>query len=140
MLIMTVIPQIASLLLVFISFWVILLFLGRVRNNLLFLNLQPKLNIVLWHLLPKRLFGYVGYLQICEFLFLISLLCIVTIKILFKLLTTYFFMNELSTLRSIVILFVVISSMAQLLRPLFLLLCRLRISLPNRIFFLAFVF
>ena len=119
-------PQIASLLVVSISFWVILLFLGRVRNNLLFLNLQPKLNIVLWHLLPKRLFGYIGYLQICEFLFLISLLCIVTTKVLFKLVTTYFFMNELSTLRSIVILFVIISSMTQLLRSLFLLLCRLQ--------------
>lgn len=47
MLIMAVIPQIASLLLVFVSFWVILLFLGKARNNLLFLNLPPKQNIVL---------------------------------------------------------------------------------------------
>ena len=35
----------------------ILLFLGRARNNLLFLNPQMKQNIVLWHLLPRRLFG-----------------------------------------------------------------------------------
>ena len=47
MLIMTVIPQIANLLPVFISFQVIFLFLGRARNNLLFLILQPKHNIML---------------------------------------------------------------------------------------------
>jgi len=47
---------------------VIFLFLGRARNNLLFLILQPKHNIMLWHLLQKRFFGYVGYLLIWEFL------------------------------------------------------------------------
>jgi hypothetical protein len=35
----------------------------------LFFNLQPKQNIILWHLLPKRLFGYVGYLWIWESFF-----------------------------------------------------------------------
>ena len=42
-------PVITNMLLVFTSFWVILLFPGRVRNNPLFLNLQPKQNIVLQH-------------------------------------------------------------------------------------------
>ena len=40
----------------------------------MFLNHPSKHNIVPWHLLPKRLFGYVGYLLICEFTFLILLL------------------------------------------------------------------
>jgi hypothetical protein len=65
---------------------------------------------MLWYLLPKRLFRYAGYLQIWEFSFLISLLCIVTTRVLFRLLITRFFMNKLSTLRSIVILLVIISS------------------------------
>jgi hypothetical protein len=60
----------------------------------------------------KRLFGYVGYLRIWESLFLIQILCIVTTRVLFRLLTTQFFMNELSTLKLIVILFVIISSLA----------------------------
>jgi hypothetical protein len=58
---------------------------------LTFLQLLP------WHLLPKRLFGYVGYLLIWEFSFLILLLCIMTTRVLFRLLTTWFFMSELST-------------------------------------------
>jgi len=52
-LIMVVIPQIASLLPSSVFFYVILLFLRRARNNLLFLNHPPKQNIVPWHLLPK---------------------------------------------------------------------------------------
>jgi hypothetical protein len=36
------------------------------------------LQLLSWHLLPKRLFGYVGYLLIWEFSFLILLLCIIT--------------------------------------------------------------
>jgi len=50
-----------------------------------FLQLLP------WYLLPKRLFGYDGYLLIWEFSFLILLLCIVTTRVLFRLLTTQFF-------------------------------------------------
>jgi hypothetical protein len=50
------------------------------------------------------------------------------------------FMNELSILRLIVILLVIISSMTPLLCLLFLLLCKLQISLPSRIPFLVFVF
>jgi len=50
------------------------------------------------------------------------------------------FMSELSTLRSIVILLVIISSMAQLLCLLFILPCRLQISLLRRIPYLVFVF
>ena len=88
----------------------------------MFFNLQPKQNIMLWHLLPKRLFGYINYLWIWEFYFLILLLYIVKTRVLFRLLTTRFFMNELSILRSIVILLVIISSMAPLLFLLFLLL------------------
>ena len=130
MLIMVVIPQIASLLPGTVSFQVIRLFL----------NHPPKKNIVPWHLLLKRLFGYVGYLLICEFLFLILLLCIVTTRVLFKLLTTWFFMNELGTMRSIVILLVIISSMAPLQCLLFVLPCRLQISLPRCISSLIFVF
>ena len=61
-LIMAMTPLIASMLLVFVSFWMILLFLGRVRKNPLFLYLQLKRSIVLWHPLPKRLFCYVGCL------------------------------------------------------------------------------
>ena len=48
------------------------------------------LQLMSWHLLPKRLFGYVGYLLIWEFSFLILLLWIVTTRVLFKLLTTRF--------------------------------------------------
>jgi hypothetical protein len=114
--------------------------LERARNNLLFINPQPKQNTVLWHLLPKRLFGYVSYLQIWEFQFLILLLCIVTTRVLFRLLTTQFFINELSTLRLIVILLIIISGIAPLLCLLFLLPCRLQISLPSYIPFLVFVF
>jgi len=117
-----------------------LLFLRRARNNLLFLNHPPKQNIVPWHLLPKRLFGYVGYLLTWKFSFLILLLCIVTTRVLFRLLITRFFMSALSTLRSIVILLVIISNMAPLFCLLFLLLCRLQISLPRRIPSLVFVF
>jgi hypothetical protein len=72
----------------------------------------------------KEIVGYVSYLRLWEFSFLIILLCIVTTRVLFRLLTTQFFMNKLSTLRSIVILLVIISSMAPLLWLLFLLLCR----------------
>jgi len=50
------------------------------------------------------------------------------------------FMSELSTLRSIVILLVIISSMAPLLCLLFILSCRLQISLTRRIPYLVFVF
>jgi len=60
-----------------------------------------------------------------EFPFLILLLCIVTTIVLFRLLITRFFMSALSTLRSIVILVVIISNMAPLLCLLFLLPCRL---------------
>ena len=123
MLIMTMTPLIASLLLVFASFWVIILFLGRVRNNLLLVYLQLKRRFVIWILLPKRLFGYIGYLQIWEYFFLIPLLCIVTTRVLFKLLTTQFFINKPSILRLIVTLHVNISSMAPLLCLLFLLRC-----------------
>jgi len=98
------------------------------------------LQLLSWHLLPKRLFGYVGYLLIWEFSFLILLLCIMTTRVLFRLLITWFFMSELSTLRSIVILLVIISSMTPLLCLLFLLPCRLHISLSRRIPSLVFVF
>jgi hypothetical protein len=93
-----------------------------------------------WHLLPNRLFGYVGYLLIWEFSFLILLVCIVTTRVLFRSLITWFFMSELSTLRLIVILLVIISSMTSLLCLWFLLPCRLQISLPMRISSLVFVF
>jgi hypothetical protein len=115
----------------------ILLFLGRTRNNLLFLNHPPKQNIMPWHLLPKRLFGYVGYLLIWEFPFLILLLCIVTTRVLFRLLITRFFISALSTLRSIVILLVIISNMAPLFCLLFLLPCRF---LYQGAFYLSFLF
>jgi hypothetical protein len=54
--------------------------------------------------------------------------------------TTRFFMSKLSTLRSIVILLVIISRMTPLLCLLFILPCRLHISLPRRISFLIYVF
>src|SRR3954465_13332457 len=132
MLIMVVILQIVSLLLVFVYFWAILLFHGRAKSNLLFHTHLPKQNIVQWRLLLKRSFGYDGYLKIREFLFLILLLCIVTTKVLFRLLITQFFMSERSTSRLTVILFVITSSMPPLLFLLFLVLCRLQISLPSR--------
>jgi hypothetical protein len=50
------------------------------------------------------------------------------------------FMSELSTLRSIFILLVIISSMAPVLCLLFILPCRLQISLPRRIPYFVFVF
>jgi hypothetical protein len=86
------------------------------------------------------LFCCVGYLRIWEFPFLILLLYIVTTRVIFRLLTTWFFMNELSILRLIVILLIIILNMTPLLCILFLLLCRLQIFLPNRILFLTFVF
>jgi hypothetical protein len=61
------------------------------------------------------------------------ILCIVTTRVLFRLLTTWFFMSELSTLRSNVI----ISSMAPLLCLLFLLSCRF---LYQGAFHLSFLF
>jgi hypothetical protein len=67
------------------------------------------------------------------------LICIVTTNVLFRLLTTQFFMSELSTLRSIVILLVIILSMTPLPCLLFSLPCRLQISLPCRISFIVFV-
>src|SRR3954468_19654915 len=123
MLIMVVILQIVSLLLVFVYFWVILLFHGRAKSNLLFPTNLPKQSMVQWRLLPKRSFGYDGYLKIWEFLFLILLLCIVTTKVLFRLLITLFFMSKRSTSRLTIILFVT-SSRAPLLCLLFLLFCR----------------
>jgi hypothetical protein len=56
------------------------------------------------------------------------------------LLTTRFFMNELSILRSIVILLIIISSITPLSFLLFLLLCRLQISLLSRISFPGLIF
>ena len=53
------------------------------------------------------------------FLFLISLLFIVTTRVLLRLLTTQFFMNAPSTSRSIVILLVITSSISPLLCLLF---------------------
>jgi len=104
-------------------------------------GISTFLQLLSWHLLPNRLFGYVGYLLlIWKFSFLILLLWIVTTRVLFRLLTTRFFMSELSTLRSIVILLVIISSMAPLLCLLFILHCRLQISLPKRISYLVFIF
>ena len=88
-------------------------------------SLPLKRNIVLWHLLPKRLFGYVGYLQIWEYFFLIPLLCIVTTKVLFRLLTIQSFINEPNTLKLIVTLHIIILSMAPSLSLLFLLRCSL---------------
>jgi len=79
-------------------------------------------------------------LLIWDFSFLIPLLCIVTTRVLFRLLTTRFFMSELSTLRSIVILLVIILIIAPLFCLLFLLPCRLQIFLPSRISSLVFVF
>jgi len=56
------------------------------------------------------------------------------------LLTTRFFMNELSILRSIVILLIIISSITPLSFLLFLLVCRLQISLLSRISFPGLIF
>src|SRR2546430_2354604 len=140
MLILVVILQIESLLLIFVYFWVILLFHGRAKSNLLFHTHLPKQNIVQWRLLPKRSFGYDGYLKIWDFLFLILLLCIVTTKALFRLLITQFFISERSTSRFTVILFVTTSSREPLLCLLLLLLCRLQISLPSRTPYHGFVF
>jgi hypothetical protein len=53
-------------------------------------GISTFLQLLSWHLLPKRLFGYVGYLLIWEFSFLILLLWIVTTRVLFRLLTTRF--------------------------------------------------
>jgi len=103
-------------------------------------DISTFLQLLPWHLLPKRLFGYVGYLLICEFSFLILLLCFVTTRVLFRLFTTWFFMSKLSTLKSIVILLVIISSMTPSLCLLFLLPCRLQICLSRRIPSLVFVF
>ena len=103
-------------------------------------GISTFLQLLPWHLLSKRLFGYVDYLLIWEFSFLILLLWIVTTRVLFRLLTTWFFINEVSTLRSIFILLIIFSSMAPLLCLLFILLCRLQNSLSSRILFLVFVF
>jgi hypothetical protein len=128
MLIMVLILRIASLILVFLFFFGdSIIFWKRKKQSIVSQFSTKTKNIVLWHLLSKRFFDYFGYLQIWDFLFLISLLCIMTIKFLFRLLTTWFFMNGLSTLRLIIILLVIISSMTPLLYPLFLLLYRLHL-------------
>ena len=59
-------------------------------------GISTFLQLLPWHLLSKRLFGYVDYLLIWEFSFLILFLCIVTTRVLFRLLITRFFMSERS--------------------------------------------
>ena len=92
----------------------ILLFLGRAKTIYCF-SILNRSRISCYDIY------YVGYLRIWEFHSLILLLCIVTTRVMFRFLITRFFMNELSTLRLIVILLVIISSMPPLLYLLFLL-------------------
>jgi len=61
-------------------------------------GISTFLQLLSWHLLPKKLFGYVSYLLIREFSFLILLLCIVTIRVLFRLLTIQLFYSDCSQL------------------------------------------
>ena len=132
-----VILQIANLLLVFVYFWMILSILGRERNKLLFLNLLQRQSIRPWHLLLSRLLGYVGYLLIWVSPLLILFLCLVTTRVLFKLLTTQSFINGPNTQRLIIIPLVTIFSLELLVCLLFLHPCKLQIYLPNLSMLLA---
>ena len=80
-------------------FWEILLFLGRVKSRLLSLNHLQKFNIVPWLLLLLKLFGCVVYLPIWVLFSQLPLRCIVTMLVLFRLLTTLFFISAWNILR-----------------------------------------
>ena len=138
-LIMIVIPQVASLLPVSVSLGDYLISWKSKKHSIVS-QFSTKVEYRAMTSTTKNIVWLRWLLLIWEFLSLILLLCIVTTRILFRLFTTWFFMNKLSTLRSIVILFVIISSIAQLLCLLFLLLCRLQTSLPSHIPFLVFFF
>jgi len=72
-------------------FLVIHLYHERVRNKMLHLDHPQKLSIAPWLWLSVSLFGCVGYLHIWVSIWKILQLYIVTIKVLFILLTTLFF-------------------------------------------------
>ena len=138
MLIMTMTTLITNILLVSVYFWVIILFLGRAKTNPLFHYLQSRSEILCYGIYYQRdcLVTLVTFSY--EYFFLIPPLCIVTTRVLFKLLTTQFLMNKPNTLRLISPLHIIISSMALSLYLLFLLCCNMQISLPNRILFSIF--
>jgi hypothetical protein len=61
--------------------------LGKARSNLLFPAPLPRLSILPCPLLLVRYFGCIGYFLTWVSLYLTPLLCIVTTKVLFRLLT-----------------------------------------------------
>jgi len=75
-----------------VFFLVIHLYHEKVRNDMLHLDRPQKLSIAPWLWLPVGLFGYVGYLQIWVSIWKILHIFIVTIKMLFILFATLFFM------------------------------------------------
>jgi len=103
-----------------VFFLVIHLYHGRVRNNMLHLDRPQKLSIMPWLWLHVRLFGCIGYLQIWVSIWKILHLYIVTIKVLFILLATMFFMSKPSILKQISILLIIIFNLAVYLYHLFL--------------------
>jgi hypothetical protein len=93
---------------VIVSYLVILLSLGVIRNNLLLPALTLKLSIVLLLTPPLSSSGSVGFSMIWGFLRAPVLLSFVTIEVRFKLRIMMYFMNVLNILRSTVILCAII--------------------------------
>lgn len=87
-------------------------------------------NEIVW---LRRLFSYMG----CQYF--IPLRCIVTTKILFRLLTIQFFISDINTSRSIFMLHITPSRMGLLVCILFLLLYRLQMFSPILIPFHVFI-
>ena len=79
---------------------------------------------------------WLHWLLVWEYFLLIPLLCIVTTKVLFRLLTTQIFMNEPNTLKLMATLHVIISSMTPSLCLLFLFHCSLQIFTKSHSVFL----
>ena len=119
----------------------ILLFVWRSSNSLSFLDLPQKLSIVLWHLPPIR-YSLVMLVTwyIWVFPFLVSLLYIVTTRVLFILYTSLPFMKGENILRLIVTLLVITFSMTFFLCLLFLFLYRLQTCLSSCTHFRGFSF
>ena len=134
-----VILKIASLLVDFVFFWKILLFLGRARNRLLFLDLLQKLSTCygIYHQWDNLVM-----LVTCWYEF--SLSCPTPMycdnKSVIWIAHNSVFMKWPSIVRLIVTLLIITFSITLLLWPLFLLLYTLQICLPSHTYFLIFGF
>src|SRR3954468_15371189 len=140
MLIMAVILQIVSLLLVFVYFWAILLFHGRAKKQSIVSHSSTEAEYRAMATTAKEIIWLRWLLEDMGVSLSHPTPMYCDNKVLFRLIITLFFMSERSTSRLTVILFVTTSSRAPLLCLLFLLLCRLQISLLSRTPYHGFVF